>query len=325
MRKLLVALLITLVMGMVFAASENNSGYVVKAQVPNPVKIMPLGDSITEGWNGTEGVGGYRTSLYSDLVNNGFHVDFVGSQKNGTGLDNDNEGHVAYSTAEIMDDVTGWLMSNPADVVLLHIGTNDIQTTQNVSLIVTKVEGILDNIDQWGSNNGRNVTVVIARIILRSDSVSWNTTTKSYNDALQAMVSTRIANGHRLIMVDMEHALTYPTDLIIADGVHPTPIGYEKMATVWYNALTSLLSYSLTVNSAHGLVTKLPDQILYPYGTTVNLSVSAADGWTFYAWSGDLTSSNNPETIIMNANKTVTATFTQNQYQLTMVTNFGFE
>ena len=55
---------------------------------------MPLGDSITLGYPGLDG---YRNDLYLDLNNSGFSVDFVGSQSNGTGFDNDHEGHMGYS------------------------------------------------------------------------------------------------------------------------------------------------------------------------------------------------------------------------------------
>jgi len=37
-------------------------------------------------------------------------------------------------------------------------------------------------------------------------------------------------------------------------------------------------------------------------------------------WSGDLTSSTNPDTLTMDGDKTVTATFTQDQYTLTVNT-----
>ena len=317
--------MLTLILGMTFASTMTGPASLVKAQPSAQLKIMPLGDSITEGYNGTTGnlgVDGYRTPLYLDLVNNGFSVDFVGSQNNGTGLDNDNEGHIGYSADEIRDDVNGWLTENPADVVLLHIGTNDIQDGEVAFGIVSEVEGILNNIYQWGVNNNKTVTVILASIILRSDNSTLNSTTISYNSGLQTMASNRIADGDPLIMVDMEHALVYPTDLV-SDGIHPTPTGYGKMATIWYNALASLLSYSLTVDCPHGVVTKFPNQTFYPYGTEVTLTVTAAAGWTFNSWSGDLLSSNNPENIIMNSNKTITTTFTQDQYQITMVTNFG--
>jgi uncharacterized repeat protein (TIGR02543 family) len=314
-RKLLVLIIVLVVL----SGSSLFSFEVDASLTGGTVKIMPLGDSITSGYPGEEG---YRKNLYLDLINSGFNVDFVGSQKNGTGFDNDNEGHVGFQANQIRDNVYGWLVSNPADVVLLHIGTNDIEE-QNAAGIVAEVGGLLDKIDLWESVYGQSVTVVLARIILRSDSISLNTTTKAYDDALEAMALTRIASGDQIIIVDMENALSYPNDLV-PDGIHPNSVGYGKMADVWYNALINIIGCSLTVNYVgHGVVTKVPDKAIYPYGTVVNLTAEDDSDWTFSAWTGDLVSSVNPASITMNSNKTVTATFTQIQYKLTITANYG--
>ena len=306
---------------MTFATTANNSDFVVKAQLQTQVKIMPLGDSITVGISGIPGLDGYRKSLFMDLSNSGFNVDFVGSQMNGTGLDNDNEGHSGFEANQISDNVVGWLNDNPADIVLLHIGTNDIDGGQGAVDVVSEVSGILDKIDQWGSVHGQ-VTVVLARIILRVDSASFNDTTKSFDDALQTMAQVHISNGDNIVVVDMENALSYSTDMS-PDGIHPNLAGYEKMADVWYNALVKIMGFSLTVNYVgQGLVSKMPAQIAYPNGAIVNLTAFADPGWAFTSWSGDLNGSANSENITMNTNKTVTAIFSQ-MYKLTISANHG--
>ena len=79
--------------------------------------------------------------------------------------------------------------------------------------------------------------------------------------------------------------------------------------------------YTLAVNLVgSGTVTRNPDQATYGSGAVVTLTATPAAGWTFAGWSGDLTGSTNPQTITINANKVVTATFTQNQYSLTVNT-----
>jgi uncharacterized repeat protein (TIGR02543 family) len=80
--------------------------------------------------------------------------------------------------------------------------------------------------------------------------------------------------------------------------------------------------YTLTINIVgQGTVTKDPNQITYPEGTLVKLTANADLGWTFQGWSGDITSTDNPVEIIMDGNKVITATFTQDQYTLTLDTN----
>lgn len=72
-----------------------------------------------------------------------------------------------------------------------------------------------------------------------------------------------------------------------------------------------LVSYTLTVNIVgSGSVTKNPDHSTYAYGTSVELTAISDQGWTFTAWSEDLSGSTNPDSVTMTANKSVTATFT---------------
>ena len=49
----------------------------------------------------------------------------------------------------------------------------------------------------------------------------------------------------------------------------------------------------------------------YRYGTGVTLTAISDPGWSFDSWSGDLTGSDNPETIVMDGNKEVTVMFTE--------------
>ncbi|TAK67576.1 MAG: T9SS type A sorting domain-containing protein [Bacteroidetes bacterium] len=76
--------------------------------------------------------------------------------------------------------------------------------------------------------------------------------------------------------------------------------------------------YTLTINTVgNGIVTKNPDQATYNDGDTVTLSATADTGWTFAGFSGDTTTST---TVIMDGDKNVTGTFTQDEYTLTVTT-----
>jgi len=280
------------------------------------VRIMPLGNSITYGYLGDEG---YRKDLYLDLVNSGYNVDFVGSLSDGVGFDNNHEGHMGWRADQIRDDVYGWLVANPADVILLHIGTNDITDGQAPSGVVAEAQGILDNIDQWQSDYGETVTVILARIILTTNETLNNAIT-TYNNALETMASTRITNGDRIITVDMQNALSYPSEL--SDEFHPTPTGYAIMANVWYDALVNLWAeHTLTITvdpPAAGSVTTNTSEP-YHYFDVVTLTPTANAGYTFNNWSGDgADGPQNTRIITITGNMTATANFTQNQYTLTL-------
>jgi uncharacterized repeat protein (TIGR02543 family) len=78
--------------------------------------------------------------------------------------------------------------------------------------------------------------------------------------------------------------------------------------------------YTLSITYINGgLVTLNPKNPgdKYDNGTSVQL-FAEAPGWSFTGWSGDLTGSDNPANITMDSDKDITATFTQDEYTLTV-------
>jgi uncharacterized repeat protein (TIGR02543 family) len=72
-------------------------------------------------------------------------------------------------------------------------------------------------------------------------------------------------------------------------------------------------TYLLTIPpSQGGTVTKAPSKSTYTYEEQVVLTAVPNAGWSFTGWSGGLTGTQNPETLTITGNVTVTATFTQN-------------
>ncbi len=77
--------------------------------------------------------------------------------------------------------------------------------------------------------------------------------------------------------------------------------------------------YTLTTNTVGGgSITKSPDGGTYDEGTQVTLTAVPDSGKRFSGWSGDLTGSTNPAVITMDADKSVTATFTTDSQQATV-------
>ena len=77
-----------------------------------------------------------------------------------------------------------------------------------------------------------------------------------------------------------------------------------------YEGFATVAGDTLTVNTVgNGYVDLNPAGGSYPSGTVVTLTANADPGWTFDGWSGDLTGNTNPDTITMDGDKTVTATF----------------
>ncbi|MCL4857777.1 MAG: carboxypeptidase regulatory-like domain-containing protein [Caldilineaceae bacterium] len=70
--------------------------------------------------------------------------------------------------------------------------------------------------------------------------------------------------------------------------------------------------HTLTVNPVgSGSVARNPDQPTYPFGATVTLTAVPTNGWQFAGWSGDLSGALNPAPLVMDGDKTVTATFVE--------------
>jgi uncharacterized repeat protein (TIGR02543 family) len=72
------------------------------------------------------------------------------------------------------------------------------------------------------------------------------------------------------------------------------------------------VQYTLSTNTVgQGSITLNPSGGTYDQGTVVTVTANPSSGWQFDGWSGDLSGSTNPTTITMNANKSVTATFSE--------------
>ncbi|WKD86268.1 hypothetical protein KCTC32516_01634 [Polaribacter huanghezhanensis] len=68
-------------------------------------------------------------------------------------------------------------------------------------------------------------------------------------------------------------------------------------------------TYTLNVTAQNGTVLKNPDAVTYNGGDTVQLTATPNSGYEFTFWSGDATGTTNPLTVLMNANKNITANF----------------
>jgi len=203
------------------AAAESNGG----------VRVMPLGDSITEG---TQIPGGYRTGLWQRVAGAGYRVDFVGTQFNGPAAlgDHDHQGHPGWRIDQIDATIAGWLRTAGPRTVLLHIGTNDILQNYNVSSAPSRLSALVDRITAAAPT----ADVFVATIIPLA-SANQEAAARTFNAALPGIVQSKVNSGKRVHLVDMHAALT-TADLI--DGIHPTAGGYDKMAATWYAALRSV-------------------------------------------------------------------------------------
>ena len=140
-----------------FAAATAMTASISAAQPaalePDTVKIMCIGDSITDGYV-PEYSGSYRKFIYRGLTGKGYSIDMVGSKDGGymptytdaaTGesfeYDNENTGYSGYAVkaypgrSGILETLqqTDCLKEKQPDIVTLQIGTNNIIDNHDMS------------------------------------------------------------------------------------------------------------------------------------------------------------------------------------------------
>lgn len=205
-----------------------------------PVRIMPLGDSITQGCcSGTSIEGGYRTRLHSLLTTAGYNVDYVGTQTdvNNPALpDRDHQGMAGLQIDGLRSSIAIWAKSvEDPDVILLHAGTNDFTAGASVSLVQDRLKNLIAELSELRPH----ARILVANLIPRTDTPARQSNQATFAAALPLLVNEQVALGRKVHLVDLQSALD-PGDL--ADGVHPTITGYEKMADAWFPAITSVIS-----------------------------------------------------------------------------------
>jgi lysophospholipase L1-like esterase len=215
--------------------------------------IMPLGDSITDGVGSSAG-GGYRVQLFHDAVQGHQSITFVGSATDPNGpatvdgktFPRNHEGHPGYTidnsstTSGISPLVDASSATNHPNIILLMIGTNDINRNIDPANAPTRLGTLLDKIIADTPNS----LVVVAKITPWQDDGTNTSAVAPYNSAIATVVQTRITSGKHVTLVDMYTPFransNYKTALM-NDYLHPNDAGYVIMGDTWYAAIKSYL------------------------------------------------------------------------------------
>ncbi|MFD8913911.1 FG-GAP-like repeat-containing protein [Streptomyces sp. NPDC059575] len=230
------------------------------------LSVMPLGDSITLGV-GSSTRSGYRAPLWPQLTSRADTLDFVGSQRDGELPDIDHEGHSGWLIDGIAANIDSWLATAKPNVILLHIGTNDMDRDNAVSTAPARLAALIDQI-----NAASPQTAIVVATLVPSTSPSVQARIDAYNAQLPGIVKSRQDQGSRVTLVSMG-ALT---NADISDRLHPNDGGYVKMAAAFAGGIDTLgrngwISQDITVTPAP------PRAGLGDYQVDVN-----ADGYADY-------------------------------------------
>ncbi len=208
-----------------------------------PLRIMPLVDSITES---TVGHSSYRKALYEMLEQSGCVVDFVGSRHGVSAgitfgpespprdpnFDQDSEGHWGFRADQILQHIPEWAKLASPDIVLMHLGTNDLFQSQSVPSTLLEIELIINELRAVNPN----VQILLAKLIPSSRN---RDKIENFNSRIPELAHAVSSSGSPVIVVDQYSDFYVSSDTF--DEIHPNDSGELKMAGRWFNALMELL------------------------------------------------------------------------------------
>ena len=230
----------------------------ITATVNRPtIRLMPLGDSITQGNKDRDS---YRRGLWKQLTSEGYKVDFVGSQTQNYKIENrqiklspapnpdfdlDHEGHSAWRTDEILNgntrfedgqsNITIWADRAKPDLVLLHLGTNDIANNESTDSTIAELGQIIDRL----RNANPNVGILIAQIIPTAN-LQQRAKIKELNSKIPYLAAQKNRTGSPVKVVDQWTGFNPTIGQDTYDGLHPNARGEAKVVDRWLTAIEDL-------------------------------------------------------------------------------------
>jgi lysophospholipase L1-like esterase len=239
-------------------------------------RIMPLGDSIT----GSPGC--WRALLWNRLQTAGFtSIDFVGTlppQGCGVAHDGDNEGHggILATNMANQNQLVPWLAATRPDVVMMHLGTNDVWSALAPAVILTAFSKL---VDQMRAQNP-TMKILVAQIIPMNPSncPACAQRVVAFNAAIPAWAAGKSTAQSPITVVDQFTGFNDATDT--GDGVHPNAAGNQKISDRWFPALSAVLSGTTAPSFA---VTANPASLQITVGATATTTVNVIRSGGFSA------------------------------------------
>ena len=248
-----------------------------------PPRILPLGNSITQSDTSHSS---YRRALWLMLDSAGYNVDFVGSQcENFRGpppdscFDPDHEGHYGYRADQVRDSLALYLDSVPTpDIVLMHLGHNDMKEDSALSAIIRHTLADYDSIITILRVVNPAVTVLLSNTIPsdperdrkpRESDMKRPERLDSLRCRIPAFVDSVTTLESPVLLVD--HTVGFDPSTMLFDGVHPNDTGERVMARIWYDALIGVLGEApiTIVSSRPGFPGVSPEAAIKPFGVDV--------------------------------------------------------
>ncbi|KAL9598122.1 MAG: hypothetical protein Q9179_004026 [Wetmoreana sp. 5 TL-2023] len=185
------------------------------------LRILPLGASIIAGSHSTDG-NGFRKTIY-DTLRKTNTVTYVGSQGTAPLL---HEGHPGWIINDVSSVASVSLPSRP-NVVLVHVGTNDLLTNTDIDQAPERLGALIDHV----LSVAKDAVVLVSQLIPSSRPGAFDKFV-TFNARVASILNQKQVQGKKVMKVWMPITIE---DLV--DGVHPGDAGYNKMAQAWIKGL----------------------------------------------------------------------------------------
>lgn len=221
----------------------------------DPCKILPFGDSITEGVASTDG-SGYRTQLFKLIVAAKQKVTFVGSLTkgpttvSGVAFPRSHEGHSGWRIggsgssggSGIYSLIPSPALNGGPHIILLLIGANDVFVSGSDTM-AERLDALLEKIAQ----NAPKALIVLAKMTpigtsnrghTQAQVEAANAAQAAYNAKMPGIIQAHVAKGQHIIGVDLSKM---PLSGLSTSSMHPNDQGYAYVAGIWYDGIKNLL------------------------------------------------------------------------------------
>ncbi|KAI0145048.1 carbohydrate esterase family 3 protein [Xylariaceae sp. FL1272] len=199
-----------------------------------PLRVMFLGASVTRG-DVSIGNLGFRAPLRDRLAALGNPINFVGSQRLGTFIDNDLEAYPGNRVDQIHAAAMKVVPDLKPNVFVLHVGSNDCLQKHDTANIGNRMNDLVNYLFYTSPR-----ATVIMSTLLTNTVPSKEPCILDINTQIRKLASRLQRMGSPVILAEMhcEQGLfdrPIPAD-ISPDGTHPFDHGYGLMADIFYEA-----------------------------------------------------------------------------------------
>lgn len=196
-----------------------------------PLRLMPLGASITYGVQSSTG-NGYREYLYNLLAQDGYSIDMVGSRKHGSMKENEVEGWPGYRIEQVQRKAELAVPSRLPNLFTLNAGTNDAFQNFKVDNAGQRIGELIEYL--WQASPG--TTVILSTLIINLNA-TVEARAEKINQQIRKVASEKASEGKRVVLAEMHGSDGPQRGDMSSDGTHPVDKGYEKMAKIWYRSI----------------------------------------------------------------------------------------